>query len=284
MGGPCLCNGKAVTPGTDNFEIATFIHEGVTYYSAEQFYQALKMQKQADCAKIVKCVPKPREKAWDHGMRVWQAGQIGSVRKDWEAVKVEAMYFANRVKLEQNPVLLASLLESNGAPDGIITHMGSGKFWDQWNPVILMLLREELSPGGGSASRVAELQSQMQAYRTTKHGHSLIATLMPSESSISPAETASGGDCSVTSLTLSTDEVSTEDAILSLCRQYGTENTGTLERPQLLAALQKVDSNWTEERVNQVLMSLDAQRHGAMHSEDLFSKMSIDTCQNPIKI
>lgn len=177
-----MCNGKAITPGTDNFELAPFVHEGVTYHSAEQFYQALKMSKEADRAKIARCAPKPGEKAWDHGMRAWQAGQLGTARKDWDAVKVEAMYFANKVKLEQNPALLASLVESNGSPQGSITHRGSGKFWDDWNPTILMLLREELSPSGGDAAIIETLRAQMEAYRVGKHGASLLVKLMGTES------------------------------------------------------------------------------------------------------
>lgn len=161
MGGPCLCNGKAVTPGTDNFEIAPFELQGIKYYSAEQAYQAAKMRKDADRAKVARCVPKPGERAWDYGMRAWQAGQLGAARKDWEAVKVEAMYVVNRRKLEQNPALLASLLESNGAPRGMVTHRGSGRFWDKWNPVILTLLREELSPAGDGAT-VEALRGEME--------------------------------------------------------------------------------------------------------------------------
>merc|ERR1711970_746071 len=108
----------------------------------------------------------------------WQAGQLGARRKGWEAIKVEAMYFANKVKLQQNPELLASLLESNGSPQGNITHMGSGKFWDDWNPRILMLLREELSASGGDAARIATLSAQMENYRVRRHGQPFLPKLM----------------------------------------------------------------------------------------------------------
>lgn len=172
-----MCNGKAISKGTDNFEFATFVWNGVTYHSAEQFYQALKMKKAADQAKVVRCVPKSGEKSWDHGMRVWQAGQLGAAHQDWEAIKVDAMYFANKVKLQQNPEILAPLLESNGLPQGPITHKGSGKFWDTWNPILLMLLREELSPAGGDPQVIEELRGKITSYRLARSGRDFIAEL-----------------------------------------------------------------------------------------------------------
>lgn len=178
MGGPCMCNGKPIKAGTDNFEIVPFTLNGVQYWSAEQAYQALKMVNKADREKIAKAAPKKAERSWDHGMRVWQAGQLGKARLDWEAVKVEAMYFANRCKLEQNPDVLALLLESNGAPAGEITHRGSGKFWDQWNPIILMLIREELrTDGRADQGRISALRAAMEEYRLSRNGMSIIAEL-----------------------------------------------------------------------------------------------------------
>lgn len=274
-----MCNGKAVTPGTDNFEIAPFVWEGVTYYSAEQFYQALKMKKEADRAKIAKCVPKPGEKAWDHGMRAWQAGQLGTARKDWEAVKVEAMYFANRLKLEQNPALLASLLESNGAPQGNITHMGSGKFWDHWNPVLLMLLREELSPSGGDASRVATLKAQMETYRVGKHGESMLAKLMPAESGGTVAQGTEFTKESVgVEQSAADSEIPFEGNILELFRKYD-DGSGAINRDQLLATLQKIDRTWTVDSVDQILVSADVNPSPAIKYEELMSRIFLDACE-----
>jgi len=286
-----MCNGKAISPGTDNFELGPFVYEGITYYSAEQFYQALKMRKEADRAKIARCVPKPGEKAWDHGMRAWQAGQLGAARKDWEAVKVEAMYFANRIKLEQNPALLASLLESNAVPNANITHMGSGKFWDHWNPVLLMLLREELSPGGGDASTVAELRAQMEAYRLGKHGESLLAKLMPSDSVAgAPASVASeaavdvhvlaagSADGEVASVA-SADEAPFEGNVLQLFRHCDVGGTGIIDRSQLVVTMQKIDGSWTAERVDQVLLSADVHPGAAIKYEELVSRIFLDACE-----
>lgn len=283
-----MCNGKAISPGTDNFELGPFVYEGITYYSAEQFYQALKMRKEADRAKIARCVPKPGEKAWDHGMRAWQAGQLGAARKDWEAVKVEAMYFANRVKLEQNPALLASLLESNGAPQANITHMGSGKFWDQWNPILLMLLREELSPSGGDASIVAEARAHMEAYRVGKHGESLLAKLMHTDSVAGAPASAAVADVHVpiagfavgeAASAAIVDEAPFEGNVLQLFRHCDVGGTGIIDRSQLVATMQKIDGSWTAERVDQVLLSADVHPSAAIKYEELVSRIFLDACE-----
>lgn len=276
-----MCNGKAVTPGTDNFEIASFVFEGVTYYSAEQFYQVLKMRKAADRAKIQRCVPKPGEKAWDYGMRAWQAGQLGAARKDWEAVKVEAMYFANKLKLEQNSALLASLLASNGTPQGRLSHMGSGKFWDQWNPTLLMLLREELSPGGGDAERIAALHAQMEAYRVGKHGASLLAELTlsggPAVHSLEERGSGAEGE-GESSSPAAAEDAPFEGNILELFRQLDADGSGIIERSQLLTALRRIDSSWTDEHVDRVLVSTDAPGV-AIRYEELVSRIFLDACE-----
>lgn len=275
-----MCNGRAISAGTDNFEIAPFVHEGVTYYSAEQFYQALKMRKEADRAKIGRCVPKPGEKAWDHGMRAWQAGQLGAARRDWEAVKVEAMYFANRVKLQQNPALLASLLESNGTALGHVTHMGSGKFWDKWNPILLMLLREELSPGGGNAARVQELHSQMAAYRVAKNGKSLLEQLMDATANgFEPAAVETINDSAASQQVSAAEEVPLEGNVLELFRHYDVDNSGSIGRDNLVAALSRIDSSWTEERVDRVLVSADIHPGAAIKYEALVSRIFLDACE-----
>eukprot|EP00948_MAST-09A_sp_MAST-9A-sp1_P002489 g2489.t1 len=169
MGGPCMCNGKAVKPGTDNYEIFPFKFEGDTFYSSEHCYQAMKMKSSSDRKKIVKCVPRKDENAWDYGMRVWQKGQLLPKRKDWEKIKVDCMYKANRLKLEQNSVALTALIESNGTPKGPITHRGSGAFWDYWNPVLLMRIREELRPDG-DPKVIQKFKELMDKYRASTRG------------------------------------------------------------------------------------------------------------------
>mmetsp|Transcript_24652 Transcript_24652/g.54486 ORF Transcript_24652/g.54486 Transcript_24652/m.54486 type:complete len:103 (+) Transcript_24652:126-434(+) len=92
--------------------------------------------------KILKMQPKNNESSWDYGMRVWNEGQRHPVGKNWEKNKVEWMYKVNKAKLEQHVDLKQELIGTNKS----ITHRGSGKFWDFYNPVILMRIREELKP------------------------------------------------------------------------------------------------------------------------------------------
>ena len=161
MGGPCMCNGVAVGASTDNFAIALFRLDDAVYWSAEHAYQALKMRHKQDREKVVACAPKKGESAWDYGMRVWNLGQRGPARADWESAKVDAMYQANKAKLEQTHALAAELCATTGP----LTHRGSGAFWDKWNPILLTLIREELKGDQGDAELMARLRQQMEAYR-----------------------------------------------------------------------------------------------------------------------
>lgn len=184
MGGPCLCDGKTVKPGTDNFELKPFEIHGVQYWSAEQAYQAIKMGKKQDRASIAKLVPKKGETGWNHGMRVWQKGQLLKCRKDWEAVKVEAMYYANRCKMEQNPDCLEALLATRHP----FTHSGSGPFWDYWNPLLLEAIREELRPEGSDSARVAAIREEMDTYRRSKGSERSLLEELSSTSSGTTAD------------------------------------------------------------------------------------------------
>eukprot|EP00929_Paragymnodinium_shiwhaense_P119794 TRINITY_DN91691_c0_g1_i1.p1 TRINITY_DN91691_c0_g1~~TRINITY_DN91691_c0_g1_i1.p1 ORF type:complete len:224 (-),score=40.91 TRINITY_DN91691_c0_g1_i1:100-771(-) len=165
MGGPCCVDGRTLGTGkaTDNFALVEdgFQIDGVTYFSAEHAYQALKPKSLAHRRKIAALVPKKGESAWDHGMRVWNAGQRQPERPGWHAhdgrVKRRIMYECNKAKLEQCQWMREELF---GSGDGQLTHRGSGKYWDQWNPILLMLIREELRPGGDVA-KIDELRSQM---------------------------------------------------------------------------------------------------------------------------
>lgn len=161
-----MCDGKPVESGTDNFELSVFHADGVTFYSAEQAYQAWKMEDSKARDKIVARVPRPGEKAWDYGMAIWNMGQRGMPVPNWEAHKVEAMYRANKMKLEQNPTLLATLLATRAQVPGKLTHRGSGKFWDKWNPLILTCIREELS-SPREESLVLELHAMIEEYKAT---------------------------------------------------------------------------------------------------------------------
>merc|ERR1711871_317055 len=154
-GGPCLCGGSSIGPSTDNFALCTFEIDGLTYHSAEHAYQASKMRADRDRRHVAACRPRKGESSWDFGMRVWNQGQRLPAKKDWETTKVQTMYEVNKAKLMQNLPLAAELCST----DGEITHRGSGKFWDKWNPVILMLLREELKDEDGNLLKISELQA-----------------------------------------------------------------------------------------------------------------------------
>jgi len=65
-----MVDGKVIGKSSDNFALVDggFQIEGMTYYSAEHAYQALKMRGKIDRDKITNMVPKKGETAWDHGM------------------------------------------------------------------------------------------------------------------------------------------------------------------------------------------------------------------------
>merc|ERR1719261_1790788 len=99
----------------------------------------MKLRDPADRAKVIAMTPKDNESSFDHGMRCWRIGQRLPRRADWEAVKVDAMYEANKAKLSQHPEKLAGLIAC-ALP---LSHRGSSAFWDKWNCVLLTLLRAE---------------------------------------------------------------------------------------------------------------------------------------------
>uniref|UniRef100_A0A0G4FDJ1 NADAR domain-containing protein n=1 Tax=Chromera velia CCMP2878 TaxID=1169474 RepID=A0A0G4FDJ1_9ALVE len=168
-------SGKSISPGTDNFEIMEFEMEGQTFYSSEQAYQAMKQKTDADRTKIAQQKPKEGENGWTFGMRVWNMGQRGARRANFEADKVEVMYEANKAKLMgsgvTNKEARKALIESKGE----ITHRGSGAFWDKWNPILLMRLREELKSDDDPSkdlTRLKSLTDQMDKYRSSSSsGH-----------------------------------------------------------------------------------------------------------------
>jgi hypothetical protein len=115
------------------------------------------MKNKVNQTKIAACVPKSGESSWNYGMRVWNMGQRFPMRSDWEVVKVEAMYIANKCKLEQNQQLAEELL----ATSGTLTHRGSSRFWDAMNPLLLMLIREDMRGVFGDKNAVSDLRVQL---------------------------------------------------------------------------------------------------------------------------
>eukprot|EP01063_Lacrimia_lanifica_P008487 TRINITY_DN1553_c0_g1_i1.p3 TRINITY_DN1553_c0_g1~~TRINITY_DN1553_c0_g1_i1.p3 ORF type:complete len:157 (+),score=34.76 TRINITY_DN1553_c0_g1_i1:46-516(+) len=133
MGGPCIVGGKQV-PATDNFGISPFVLDGQEWMSAEQYFQAKKFVDEGHREKI---------RAERSGTKQWQLGNSRAHRilPNWEQIKVDVMYEANKAKFEQNPKLAAELVASSGP----IVAQGF-PFWAQWNGVLLSRLREELRP------------------------------------------------------------------------------------------------------------------------------------------
>lgn len=138
-------------PATDNFQVAPFEFDGVTWHSVEQCYQAYKFLDQADRERIRHMAPHAGESDSSHGMRVWRAGGSGrgTLRSDWNAVKVEIMLRACRAKLAAHETLRDELLGTGeaqivGARSTQWASKSGSHGWSEWNGNIQMLLREEL--------------------------------------------------------------------------------------------------------------------------------------------
>ena len=143
MGGPCTVDGVSYD-ALDNFLQCSFELDGVQWTSAEQYFQA---------AKFLDAGYRERIRGCHDGNACWSLGNSRAhpIRPDWEAVKVEVMYNANRAKFtaEGNEALRDALLST-----------GSGKviaygfpFWVHWNGVLLERLREELRAAPASSSQ-----------------------------------------------------------------------------------------------------------------------------------
>jgi ribA/ribD-fused uncharacterized protein len=153
MGGPCRVDGVE-RKELDNFYECHFQVAGLAWSSSEQYYQACKFpDNEEHREKIRTC---------DAGMGSWQAGQEENARADWEEVKVDMMYEANRAKFSQNPALRHVLVNSQGA----ICAQG-GLFWKTWNEVLLERLREELRDFAKCDRQVLlQRKMAMEAYRS----------------------------------------------------------------------------------------------------------------------
>eukprot|EP01062_Namystynia_karyoxenos_P067180 TRINITY_DN61064_c0_g1_i1.p1 TRINITY_DN61064_c0_g1~~TRINITY_DN61064_c0_g1_i1.p1 ORF type:complete len:176 (+),score=39.19 TRINITY_DN61064_c0_g1_i1:78-605(+) len=134
-GGPCFCDGKE-HESMDNFLPRPMVIDGVTWMSAEQYFQAAKFEDEAHRERI-RCAR--------DGQEQWELGQSREhrLREDWEEQKVNVMYEANKAKFEQHEDLRQDLVSSQGE----ISPVGF-PFWIQWNRIILERLREELRPEG----------------------------------------------------------------------------------------------------------------------------------------
>mmetsp|Transcript_66347 Transcript_66347/g.135089 ORF Transcript_66347/g.135089 Transcript_66347/m.135089 type:complete len:307 (+) Transcript_66347:42-962(+) len=164
MGGPCDCDGKT-HEFMDNFYECRFKDEaGKMWPTAEHNFQAAKFLAPED---------EPyRERIREAcgGMAAWKCGNMLSssegrtgptLRKDWEIVKVEEMYFANLRKYSQSDDLKNALTHTKGK----ISATG-GLFWKTWNEILLERIREELrSPIEQDVLVMKARRQMMESYR-----------------------------------------------------------------------------------------------------------------------
>ena len=153
MGGPCTIDGKKYR-STDNFAQIPFQLKGKEWVSCEQYFQAQKYPDESYQEVI---------RAEKDGMKQWVLGQSRKHRivKNWEKVKVDIMYEANKAKFLQHPDLAAELIATSGS-----IRPGGDPFWSIWNGVILTRIREELRPDKQKvASQLDRSVQMMDDYR-----------------------------------------------------------------------------------------------------------------------
>lgn len=157
-------------------QVRPFEYEGVTYWSCEQAYQALKFIPGPQRNKLAAIRPMPGETDSAHGMRCWSEGQRGTkaaYRSDWDATKVGVMLAVNRAKYAAHADLRADLLATGaatiaGGPSTSWRHKGQDHKWQRWNGLVQMLVREELREtsggGGGVPGALAALLAEFNGY------------------------------------------------------------------------------------------------------------------------
>ncbi|CAF1310466.1 unnamed protein product [Rotaria sordida] len=152
MGGPGVIDGKE-HPETDNFLPCKFVIGGITYSSAENYFQCAKTTNEQDREKILNSGP---------GDSCRLAGQTVQLRSDWESIKVDEMYKGNLAKFQQNEDLRKPLLESGTGP---VHFTLSTPFWNHWNDLIMQRIRAELRQNGEEdACRATEIRQAMERY------------------------------------------------------------------------------------------------------------------------
>lgn len=123
-----------------NFSDSVFVYDGIQYQNAESAFQSMKCENKAD-----------RKQFSDlNSTEAKKLGRKVSLRKDWEAIKVDQMRQIVSEKFRQNPDLKEKLINTGDA------YLEEGNTWGDriWGAVdgrganllgqILMALREEL--------------------------------------------------------------------------------------------------------------------------------------------
>eukprot|EP00039_Didymoeca_costata_P019166 m.336487 g.336487 ORF g.336487 m.336487 type:complete len:157 (+) comp17866_c0_seq1:312-782(+) len=152
MGGPCHVDGVAYSE-LDNFLKTKFIINGVEWYSAEQYFQAMKFT-DTDYQEVIR--------GEMSGAACWTLGNTREyqLRPDWERVKVQVMYDANYAKFSQNEELKNVLISTKSE---IKAH--GFPFWAKWNGILLERIREELREEcDRNETKLAERIEQMETY------------------------------------------------------------------------------------------------------------------------
>lgn len=128
MGGPPIV-GKKFIDELDNFFICSFVIDGITFNSTEQYFQ---YQKNSDSEYRKKLLSEKNQSV------IWCIGNRCKLREDWEDIKYNVMYRANYEKFNQNKKLKDILLKTGNNP---IIFSSSTEYWNKANQKILEDLR-----------------------------------------------------------------------------------------------------------------------------------------------
>ena len=140
-------------PRFDNFYSCTFVVDGKKHYSSENFFQ---------CMKAVTPEDQEQVRRSGAGCACWAAGnKLKAIRHNWDAVKVDYMYQANKQKFTQNDHLLQELIQTEGS----IRFSGSTPFWCLWNGLILERIRAEQRHTSHDQQIASRISHFMETYR-----------------------------------------------------------------------------------------------------------------------
>jgi N-glycosidase YbiA len=150
MGGPGEIDGK-IHKECDNFAVYPFKADGVTYLTAEHYFQVQKTEDEAERQAILN-----KKSPLD----AWVLGNQVTLRPGWEKMKVNVMYEGNKARFEQNPEIIKSLCDTKGS----IKMSGSTTFWNKWNGKIMERLRAEFRASVDDLIVAEKLRKEMEDY------------------------------------------------------------------------------------------------------------------------
>lgn len=150
MGGPGQIDGK-IYKECDNFSVNPFVIDGITYLTAEHYFQVQKTDNEVERNSIL--MKKSPLDAWVIGNQV-------TLRSDWEKIKLNVMYEGNKARFEQNPEIVKTICATKGP----IKMTGSTPFWNKWNGKIMERLRAEFRGDAEDMIVVEKLRMEMDDY------------------------------------------------------------------------------------------------------------------------